>query len=341
MYLSWLDRWDEKRVQRGNALKARSELILDADRAFPGTEHDVTLADFCTLAEHASDDPTFFERPATPTLDVEQVEDRLTFPSDIQTDIDENNTVWARATESGTLEQALIVFHHWNAQKHQRHLANYFSKRGITVIEMAMPYHFERRRSGSVYADYMLSANIGRTVQSVRQAVLDGRKLVAWLKGEGYGEVSVLGMSLGSWVAGLVAAHDENVSKASLFLTAGSLADMVWTGRATEAIRQSLQPGMELADLRMAWSPINQETYARQLARPGLDLQLVLAKRDTVVVPELSHKFIQKLRASGAHPDVLELNCGHYSLALPPHVLFAGLRLRGLLKGRPTSRQNV
>ena len=341
MYLSWLDRWDERRVQRGNALKVRSELVLDADLAFPGAEHDATLTEFCTLAQRASDDPSFFERPSMQILDVEHVKDHLKFPSDIQTDIDENNMVWARMKESGRLDQALIVFHHWNAQKHQRHLANHFSKRGISVIEMALPYHFERRRPDSLYADYMLSANVGRTIQSVRQAVLDGRKLIAWLKSEGYAEISVLGMSLGSWVAGLVAAHDENVSKASLFLTAGSLADMVWTGRATEAIRQSLEPGLDLADLRAAWSPINQETYARQLARPGLGLQLVLAKRDTVVVPDLSHMFIQRLRASGADPDVLELNCGHYSLALPPHILIAGLRLRGLLKGRASRHQNV
>ena len=334
MYLSWLDRWDERRVQRGNALKAQSDLVLDADRAFPEAERQIALADFCALAELATEDSTFFERPAASALDVQRAEDRLKSPSDIQTDVSENNKVWARITESGGLEQALIVFHHWNAQKHQRHLANFFSKRGITVIEMAMPYHFERRRPGSTYADYMLSANIGRTIQSVRQAVLDGRKLIAWLKSEGYGEISVLGMSLGSWVAGLVAAHDENVSKASLFLTAGSLADMVWTGRATAAIRQSLEPDISLPDLRKAWSPINQENYAGKLARPGLDLQLVLAKRDTVVVPELSHKLLESLRASGAHPDLLELNCGHYSLALPPHILFAGLRLRRLLKCR-------
>lgn len=337
MYLSWLDRWDERRVQQGNALKSQSELVLDADLAFPGAEQEVTLADFCTLAEQVSDEPTFFERPAKSTFDVEHVEDYLKFPSDIQTNIDENNVVWVRVTESGRLDQALIVFHHWNAQKHQRHLANHFSKRGITVVEMAMPYHFERSRPSSIYADYMLSANIGRTIQSVRQAVLDGRKLITSLKSEGYGEISVLGLSLGSWVAGLVAAHDESVSKASLFLTAGSLADMVWTGRATEAIRQSLEPNLDLADLRRAWSPINQETYARQLARPGLGLQLVLAKRDTVVLPELSHKFIQRLQASGVHPAVMELNCGHYSLALPPHILFAGFRLRRFLKGRSPS----
>ena len=111
----------------------------------------------------------------------------------------------------------LVVFHHWNARARNSQLARFLSRRGITVVEIAMPYHFERSRPGSTYADYMLSPNIGRTIQSIRQAVLDGRKLVHWLKSEGYGEVSVLGMSLGSWVGGLIAAHDPAVSKASGF----------------------------------------------------------------------------------------------------------------------------
>ena len=79
---------------------------------------------------------------------------------------------------------------------------------------------------------------------------MDGRKLIRWLKGLGYKEVSVLGMSLGSWISGLVAAHDPSVAKAALFLKAGSLADMVWTGRATRLIRNSLEPEIELTDLR-------------------------------------------------------------------------------------------
>ncbi len=131
--------------------------------------------------------------------------------------------------------------------------AKFFSKRGITVVEIAMPYHFERSRPGSAHADYMLSPNFGRTIQSIRQAVWDARKLIRWLKSEGYEDVSVLGMSLGSWGAGLVAAHDLAVSKASLFMTAGSLADMVWSGRATRAIRHSLAPDIQLTYLRRVW----------------------------------------------------------------------------------------
>ena len=188
-----------------------------------------------------------------------------------------------------------------------------------------------KRRPGSAHADYMLSPNLGRTIQSVRQAVWDGRKLIAWLKSQGYREISVLGMSLGSWVAGLVAAHEPAVTKASLFLAGGSLAEMVWTGRATRSIRESLEPEIELTDLRRAWGPLNLENYTHNLARPDLDLHVVLAKRDKVVLPELSERFLQRLKDAGARPNILELNCGHYSLAMPPYILLAGLSLKRFL----------
>jgi hypothetical protein len=206
---------------------------------------------------------------------------------------------------------------------------------------MALPYHFERSRSGSLYADYMLSPNLGRTIQSVRQAVWDGQKLIRWLKIEGYREISVLGMSLGSWVAGMIAAHDSAVSKASLFLTAGSLADMVWTGRATRSIRGSLEPEIELTDLRRAWGPLNLENYAHNLARSDLELHVVLAKRDKVVLPELSGSFMQKLKDAAARPNILELNCGHYSLAMPPYILLAGLSLKRFLSRADKSARRI
>jgi hypothetical protein len=91
---------------------------------------------------------------------------------------------------------------------------------------------------------------------------------------------------------------------------------MVWTGRATRSIRESLETEIELADLRRAWGPLDLENHAHGLARPGLDLQLVLARRDKVVLPELSQRFIRRLKDAGARPDILELNCGYYSLAM-------------------------
>lgn len=331
MYHSWLDRWDERRARRGEEAKKPTAFVLDADRAFPGAKMVDTLDDFCILAGQAASDPNFFTPLSEGGQGFERQGGWLKFPSDIATDVDKNNVVWAKITESGSFDHALVIFHHWNAGARNGQIAKFFSKRGITVIEIAMPYHFERSRPGSQYADYILSANLGRTIQSMRQAVWDGRKLVRWLQGEGYREISVLGMSLGSWVAGLIAAHDPAVSKASLFLTAGSLADMVWTGRATRSIRESLETEIGLTDLRRAWGPLNMENYAHLLARPDLDLHVVLAKRDKVVLPELSERFMQSLKEAGARPKILELNCGHYSLAMPPYILLAGLSLKRFL----------
>jgi len=337
VYHRWLDRWDERRAQRGEEGKKTTAFILDADRAFPGEKNVESIGEFCALADQAGAVSTFFDEPEGDDAGFERQGEWLRFPSDIRTDVVENNVVWAKITDSGCFDQALVIFHHWNASSWNRQIANFFSKRGITVVEIAMPYHFHRSRPGSQHADYMLSANLGRTIQSFRQAVLDGRKLSRWLKREGYRDISVLGMSLGSWVAGLIAAHDTAVSKASLFLTAGSLADMVWTGRATRAIRASLEPKIDLADLRRAWGPLNLENYAHRLARPDLPLHLVLARRDKVVLPEVSARFLQKLKDSGARPGVLELDCGHYSLAIPPYILLAGLSLKRFLSSADKS----
>ena len=125
---------------------------------------------------------------------------------------------------------------------------------------------------------------------------------------------------------------DPSVAKAALFLTAGSLADTVRTGRATRLIRNSLEPEIELTGLRRAWRPLNLETYADRLARPNLDLHIVLAKRDKVVLPELSERFMKRLTDAGARPNIIKLNCGHYSLAMPPYILWAALSLKRLLK---------
>jgi dienelactone hydrolase len=331
VYYSWLDRWDEGRAQRGEEAKKATDFALDASRAFPGAKGINNLEEFCVLAAQAVSDPSFYDEPAGNADDFERHDGWLTFPSEIATDVDENNTVWAKLTESGLRDEVLVIFHHWNATARNRKIAGFFSQRGTTVVEIAMPYHLERSRPGALYADYMLSANLGRTIQSVRQAVLDGRKLIRWLKSEGYQEVSVLGMSLGSWVAGLIAAHEPAVSKASLFLTAGSLADMVWTGRATRAIRDSLESAMRLTDLRSAWGPLNLENFAHNLARPDLALQLVVATRDKVVLPELTKHFIRKLHQAGARPNVVELNCGHYSLGTLPYILLAGWSLKRFL----------
>lgn len=334
MYHSWLDRWDERRAQRGAAVKKKTAFILDAHLAFPALRaENIGIDGFCDLAEQTAADTSYFEEPKGSHLDYEWKDGWVEFPSTILTDTVENNFVRAKVTESQSKKKAVIIFHHWNARTRYGQIAKLFSRRGITVVQIAMPYHFERRNPASLYADCMLSPNLGLTIQSVRQAVLDGRKLIRILEDRGYEQISVLGISLGSWIAGLVAARDRAVKKAVLFLAAGSLADMVWTGSATRHIRTSLEGQIDVTQLNRAWSPLNLENHVEQLARPDLELQIVLATRDTVVQPRLAESLIARLKQAGARADILNLNCGHYSFSLPPYILPAGLRTVRLLAG--------
>lgn len=185
----------------------------------------------------------------------------------------------------------------------------------------------------ATYAKGMLSSNLGLTIRSVRQAVLDGRQLVGILRQQGFQEIVVMGVSLGSWVAGLVAAHDYSIRKAILMLAGGSLADMVWTGRATRHIRSTLEKELQLGELNQAWSPLNLENYASGLARSDLQLHFILARHDTVVLPDVSTKFLAALEANNAFPQITRFNCGHYSLSILPFSICAGAHTLRFLMG--------
>lgn len=83
------------------------------------------------------------------------------------------------------------------------------------------------------------------------------------------------------------------------------------------------------------------ENYAHRLSRADLDLHEVLAKRDNVVLPELSERFMQRLTYAGARPNILKLNCGHYSLAKPPYLLSAGWSLKRFLSRADKSARRI
>lgn len=326
-----LDLWDERRAARGDAGKRPMQPVIAANVPFPDMASCSDLNALCKRAEAAADDPSFFTPAPIPTEAVRWVDGWISFPSPLPSDAETNNTVHASVVAGEGQSHALVVFHHWNARERSSRLARYFAGKGVTVVQMAMPFHMERRRPGAENVDDILSADLGRTLRSMRQAVLDGRQLVEILQNAGFEHVSVLGMSLGSWVAGLVAAHDERIQCAGLFLSAGSLADMAWTGRATRHIRASLDGMVELGQLRRTWAPLDLTRHASKLARSDLNLQFVLAKRDTVVPPELSERLVTSVRQAGADPRVQWLDCGHYSLSLPPYILWAGRSMTSAL----------
>lgn len=256
-----------KSLQRQERITHRSiEFSHDAALAFAVNETEDKNTAGCELA---FTDISAGERFYSPILTAEPLdvgEKRVTFQSDITTSNQENNTFECLVSDSGSKDHAIIVFHHWYARNRYPAFSKFFASKGITVVEATLPYHFERGVDDYSEENFF-NASLGRTVRSVRQAVLDGRKVVSWLHSQGYRKISVVGMCAGGTVAGLIAAQDDKVDKAVLMVTPVSPADLVWTGETMGALRCRIEPNMSLESLRTAWGLISLEKHAWSLTR--------------------------------------------------------------------------
>src|ERR687883_580375 len=118
----------------------------------------------------------------------------------------ENNTARARffpeKRRNGKPRNAVVVLPQWNAQPESHvEACRIFNMIGMSALRLTLPYHLQRKPPELERADHLVSTNIGRTIQSMRQAVLDTRAAVRWLKSEGFERVGILGTSVGSCIA--------------------------------------------------------------------------------------------------------------------------------------------
>jgi dienelactone hydrolase len=70
---------------------------------------------------------------------------------------------------------------------------------GVDGLHIHLPFHGSRNpKSALFHGEFFWSADLVRTMESVRQSIIDVRTLIAWLRAErGYEEIGVTGISLG------------------------------------------------------------------------------------------------------------------------------------------------
>ena len=154
------------------------------------------LHDHAERALESSEDYFAFE----PVRDYELREGRLWFSSPADTGVEENDSAhadWLPLAPNGTGPSgkgpAVVVLPQWNAKEGaQEGLCRLLNRFGIASLKLALPYHEKRRPLDLVRADFTLSPNVGRTLQSCRQAVLDARAAIQWLAQQGYGVFATL-----------------------------------------------------------------------------------------------------------------------------------------------------
>src|SRR5437870_7804799 len=252
--------------------------------------------------------------------------DQLTWTSAVKTPSAENNIARARLFPARRERKrkpraAVVVLPQWNAQPDSHvEACRIFNGLGITALRLTLPYHEQRRPPELERADYLVGSNIGRTVQSMRQAVLDVRAAVKWLKVEaGYERVGILGTSIGSCISFLAFTHDPAIDVGVFNHVSGYVADVVWRGISSQHVRAGIGSELTVDELREYWKPISPVPFIpRLLKMKPRPMRFIAARYDLTFPADLSRQIISDVKSLGLELDVVWLPCGHYTLAEMP-----------------------
>jgi dienelactone hydrolase len=258
----------------------------------------------------------------------------LTWTSAINTPEPVNNRALARffpaQDKAGSPRRAVLVLPQWNAQPESHiELCRVLNRLGISALRLTLPYHEERRPTGLERADHLVSSNVGRTIQSVRQAVLDARAAANWLiEHQGFERVGVIGTSIGSCTAFLAFAHEERIKVGVFNHVSGYFADVVWRGISTRHVRDGLEAEVTLEELRRYWLPISPLPFIpRLLKQEPRPLRFIAARYDLTFPVDLSREVIREAQRHGIEVDVAWLPCGHYTSGEKPWVYLDGWKI--------------
>jgi dienelactone hydrolase len=202
-----------------------------------------------------------------------------------------NRVVKTRWYRHSTPRPAVIVLHGWSGghtwvDPHV-YRAGWLYRQGLDVLMIQLPFHGERATLERIFPPVFPSYNDPiRTVEGFAQATQDIRGLVAWLLDvHARPAVGVFGMSLGGFLAALVATAEPRLAFAVPGIPFATFPDMVWDStdaatsaplgltharfvRAFEAIDPTLRPcAFDPASVCIVYGEHDQVTPAKHARR--------------------------------------------------------------------------
>lgn len=316
-------RWEDKLSKRDTNRKVRPfEWGIDfVPDGIPIRNPKEYLLEFARRTLAQSDDYHSYDPVPEWKLDG----NHLTFSSPVRTVYPRNNTVHGRFFPTASEGRAVLVLPQWNsdAEGHMS-LCRMLNLFGLSALRMSLPYHDLRMPRELERADYMLSPNLGRTLQAIRQAVIDSRAALDWLEMQGYKKFAILGTSIGSCVALIAAAHDSRLTVQVQNHISPYFADVVWRGISTRHVRKGLDGNITLDELRRIWMPISPKAYLKKLVGQDKTTLLVHALYDYSFPPDLSREVLHDFQELGLQHSTFALRCGHYTSGVFPFNIMLG-----------------
>lgn len=129
-------------------------------------------------------------------------------------------------------------------------------------------------------------------------------------------KVVLIATSIGCVEALMVANNNPLVNKIILIAPGNCLAESLWKGIRTKSLRKSLeQKGVTLDFLKDHWRNLAPENNIEGLT--GKELVIYLSKADKIIPFELGNILIEKMRAKGLNPLIIENHfLGHFGTVI-------------------------
>lgn len=214
----------------------------------------------------------------------------LTFPSPVKSGVAANDTVHAeyfvpKAASPGAKVPGVVVLDILDGRGTvARGQAVWLAQHGVAALYVYMAHYGPRREPGSRVR--LISTDLERTFDGIRQSVLDCRVAAAWLAARpevNADKLGLVGTSLGSIVGANVAAAEPRLKNVCLLLPGGGLVDAFYD-------HPQAKPYLFLVDvvggrdgLKRVVAPLDPITYGPQLGRRNL--LMIAASRDDIVPP--------------------------------------------------------
>ncbi len=281
----------------------------------PGNKPEESLLRFNDSALNESD--RFFS--PSPLHDFRLDGSLLSFPSAVESPYPVNNTATCRFFPSTSRKHAVLVLPQWNANERSHvGLCRLFNRLGIAALRLTLPYHEQRNPSGP-RADFLVSPNVGRTIQAIQQAVQDARRAADWLQLQGFETLGIMGSSIGSCISYLTFVHEERFQVGVFNHVSSFFGDVVWNGISTQHVRRGLEPYVSQQELRYFWSIISPNSFVRKMQKMSVRKSLFISARyDLTFPPDLAQQLFEEHGRWKIPYDVAHLPCGHYTSALAP-----------------------
>ncbi|MBA4065169.1 MAG: abhydrolase domain-containing 18 [Isosphaera sp.] len=212
----------------------------------------------------------------------------LTFPSPVKSAVPENDTVHCELflpAGKGPVPAAVVLDILQGNALIARGECLWLAQNGVAGMVVYMAHYGPRRPPGGT--DRLISTDVVKTAEGIRQTVLDIRCAVAWLASRPEFDpdnLGVVGTSLGSLVGAVAAANEPRVRNVCLVLPGGGLVDAFYDHPQAAPYRRVLDLLGGKFTLKLLIAPVDPITYAKPLS--GKNLLMLCAARDDVIPPK-------------------------------------------------------